>query len=184
MPAQTMKRGALDVGVDRSDGGEARQGRRGVDGGGDAAIAVLMIEFGGDEQENLDPAAPIRDGSERIGDGGDAIAPRIAAGVEADDDAVPDSQATLGASSEDHRLGAMAATAFAEVGTPTTSSPGSCPSGGARAGGRRPPTRERVFSETGRAQRGLARQRVEDVDEEKALRCLLTRPRGSGARTW
>ena len=31
----------------------------------------------GDEQENLDPAAPIRDGSERIGDGGDAIAPRI-----------------------------------------------------------------------------------------------------------
>ena len=74
-----MKRGALETlgtaGVDRSDGEEKRAKA-------DAASTAAATphhragnrSLAGDEQENLDPAAPIRDGSERIGEGGDAIA--------------------------------------------------------------------------------------------------------------
>ena len=131
----------------------------------------------GDEQENLDPAAPIRDGSERIGDGGDAIAPRIdGESVEADDDAVPDSQATLGASSEDHRLGAMAtrpAPSPDKVGDPDDVFAGILPTQAAAPEPEDKETaklRERVFSETGRRLSAGWRASVETSMKKKRVR--------------
>ena len=191
-------RGALETlgtaGVDRSDGEEKRAKA-------DAASTAAATphhragnrSLAGDEQENLDPAAPIRDGSERIGDGGDAIAPRIdGESVEADDDAVPDSQATLGASSEDHRLGAMAtrpAPSPDKVGDPDDVFAGIPPT---RAAAPEPEDkvtaklRERVFSETGRRLSAGWRASVETSTKKKRVRFFSPRTaRGSGApRTW
>lgn len=182
MPARSMKRGALETlgtaGVDRSDGEEKRAKA-------DAASTAAATphhragnrSLAGDEQENLDPAAPIRDGSERIGDGGDAIAPRIdGESVEADDDAVPDSQATLGASSEDHRLGAMAtrpAPSPDKVGDPDDVFAGILPTQAAAPEPEDKETaklRERVFSETGRRLSAGWRASVETSTKKKRVR--------------
>ena len=182
MPAQSMKRGALETlgtaGVDRSDGEEKRAK---ADAASTAAATPHRRagnrSLAGDEQENLDPAAPIRDGSERIGDGGDAIAPRIdGESVEADDDAVPDSQATLGASSEDHRLGAMAtrpAPSPDEVGDPDDVFAGIVPTQAAAPEPEDEETaklRERVFSETGRRLSAGWRASVETSMKKKRVR--------------
>lgn len=164
--------------MDRSDGEEKRAK---ADAASTAAATphhrAGSRSLAGDEQENLDPAAPIRDGSERIGEGGDAIAPRIdGEGVDADDDAVPDSQATLGASSEDHPLGAMAtrpAPSPDEIGDPDDVFAGILPTQAAAPEPEDEETaklRERVLSETGRRLSAGWRASVETSMKKKRVR--------------
>jgi hypothetical protein len=108
-----MKRGALETvgspGMDRAAGDEKR-----AKAGASTATATphrgTLLAGAGEEQENLDPAGPIR---ERIASetGDPARADSDGADAADDDEAVPDSQVTLGVSSEgDHHLGSVMGT--------------------------------------------------------------------------
>jgi len=175
-----MKRGALETvgspGMDRAASDEKR-----AKAGASTATATphrrgTLLAGAGEEQENLDPAGPIR---ERIAsETGD---PARADSDEADDDeAVPDSQVTLGVSSEgDHHLGSVMGTqpAPSPSGSPTDEDDEDFPTGVMPTQPAPMPgdsetakLRDRVLAETGRRLSEGWRASVETSKKKKRVR--------------